>query len=102
MAKERLFPIEDLFSVRFDTAVITEEYHLAKVSEKIECLGRWDACISTVFIDFKTNKYYEVTYIQGATEYQEDEGFYPVEDGMAKCYEVKPVEVTTIQYKYVE
>ena len=62
--------------------------------------GRWDIQYRLVF-QYQGDKYYEVYYSRGATEYQDYDSFEDEGDEM-ECQEVEPVEVKVIKYKRVD
>ena len=62
--------------------------------------SRWSIIYEMIFKNKVTNKYYQSIYSVGATDNQ-DEGPYEYEDDMIEVDEVKPVEVTIIQYRKV-
>lgn len=100
----KFYPIDLLNDLRYEGEVIEGDIHLEKIQEEFYDQDRWSTYIRYTFKDVNTGKYYQITYEQGSTEYQDDGGFYALNsaDGTkAECFEVKPVEVTVIKYEPV-
>lgn len=96
-----LFPQELLEDIIWSNTAELDSYKLERVKEEIIDQDRWNTYYRYVFKDLNTNKYYQTEYSRGSTEYQDNEGFCSLSDGMVACDEVEPVEVTVIQYRKV-
>lgn len=60
---------------------------------------RWETEYELIFQENETGKFYSAVYFLGNTEYQENSWFGT--DDKVICTEVKPVEVTKIEYHAV-
>lgn len=100
----KFYPIELINELRYEGEAIKGDIHLKKIQEYITDQDRWSTYITYTFTDVNTGKYYQITYEQGSTEYQDYGCFCALEsaDGTeVDCVEVKPVEVTVIKYEPV-
>ena len=69
------------------------------VEDKILETTRWSV-INNLIFKFE-NKFYQVTYSHGSTEYQ-DESPFEYEGDEIECDEVVPVEATVIKYERID
>lgn len=97
------FPSEILKKLRYTSDINENKYHLKKINVEVYYQTEFSTMLQYVFINVKTNRYYRFIYItRNKKEYQEDIGFYGENGNNATewyCEEVKPVEVSIIQYQ---
>ena len=72
---------------------------LELIYDKLIDSSRWSLYQEIVFKDTTDNKFYKTTYSTGATEMQ-NESPWQYEEKI-ECFEVRPVDVTVIEYKEV-
>lgn len=74
---------------------ILDEVGYKTIETRITDSDRWTITEEVITQNLETGKYYSVSYVVGATEYQDDQEF------DAYMTEVEPVEITTVVYKAV-
>lgn len=99
----KFYPADVLTELMFEDMAIDGDYHLEMLEWDFSQQSCWSIYYDYIFKDVATGKCYTFTYSQGATEEQEDEGFLTENsEGDVECFEVSPVEITTIKYEPVE
>ena len=94
----KTFPKEDLKAMIWSNHD-PDKYEL--IYDKIEDTSRWSIIHEMVFKDKVENKFYSVSYSEGATECQ-DESPFEYEPADVECDEVVPKEVVVTKYVKVE
>lgn len=99
----KTYPSNVLEKLFYKSVVEKDGYNLKLIKSEYINYDRWSIDFNYIFKDVTTGKLYEFSYGHGATEYQDDPGFYTdLGDGEIECTEVEPVEVPVIMYTPVE
>lgn len=100
----KFYPIYLLNDLIYEGEAVDGDIHLEKIQEELYYQDPFSTCTRYIFKDANTGKYYRVTYEKGSIESQVGSDFYGLKssDGTkVGCFEVKPVDVTTTEYKLV-
>jgi hypothetical protein len=90
------FHVDNLFEVMYN-----DFGDFRHISNEIIDTSRWSVLYLLTFKH--KDKFYQISYSKGATEYQDEQPFEDTtdENGMVDCQEVKPVEKTITVYENV-
>ena len=100
--KTKLFSQKYLQNILWESGLDENGIKAAKsMSDEIYDTSRWSEHHELVFQDLETEKFYQVCYSKGLTEYQDEDPFQFEEDG-SKCTEVKQVEKVVLVWEQVK